>query len=75
MQALWPDYQQREVAALAARAAERGMPDPQGFAERVAGIYHKWHHDYLPRIKADPAEMTRLLAETVFRDADLQCAD
>ncbi|WP_188576840.1 hypothetical protein P7L64_01425 (plasmid) [Tistrella bauzanensis] len=51
------------------------MPDPQGFAERVAGIYHKWHHDYLPRIKADPAEMTRLLAETVFRDADLQCAD
>lgn len=74
MQALWPDYQQREVAALAARAAERGMPDPQGFADRVADIYRTWHQDYLPRIKADPAEMTRILSETVFRDADLQCA-
>ncbi|AFK56261.1 hypothetical protein [Tistrella mobilis] len=73
MQAAWPAYQAGEIKALAARAAARGIAEPDAFAERIAGIYRKWHEDYLPKIKADPAEMTRLLTETVFPESLAAC--
>ena len=73
MRDAWPAYQAGEIKALAARAAERGIADPEAFAARIALIYRKWHEDYLPKIQADPAEMTRLLTETVFPESLAAC--
>ena len=70
MQAKWTDYQAAEIDALAALAAERGIEDPEAFAQNVAEIYRKWHEEHLPVIQDNPDAMAQILMETVYSKTD-----
>ncbi|MEM6460704.1 MAG: hypothetical protein AAF724_02185 [Pseudomonadota bacterium] len=70
MQSKWTDYQAKEIDALAALAAERGIENPQAFAENIADIYRKWHEEHLPVIRENPDAMGQILMETVYSKVD-----
>ena len=70
MQELWSTYQEAEVEAIAALAAERGFEDPEGFAQRVASIYRRWHEEHLPIVRDDPAAFREILERDVFSQVE-----
>lgn len=70
MEAKWTDYQASEIDALAALAGERGIEDPQAFAQNIADIYRKWHEEYLPVIRDNPEAMAQILMDTVYSKVD-----
>ncbi|MEM6463830.1 MAG: hypothetical protein AAF724_18135 [Pseudomonadota bacterium] len=66
MRETWAEYQLKEIDELAELARERGIEDPEGFAQNIAEIYRKWHEEHLPVIMDNPEAMKTILLETVY---------
>lgn len=66
MQEKWLAFRKSEIAALVKLAESRKLENPEKLVTTIAGIFAKWHTEYLPDFKGDRATFVKVLNERVF---------